>query len=140
MKEEKLYRGYKIRLFPTPEQEELMRKHSHATRYVWNYMLSLQKKRHDAKSKYLSSIDMCKEITLMKRECEFSFLKEVSVHSLQYTCRDLDNAYKMFFNKKSGKPQFKKRKDGNFSFPVRTDKNATYFVSEEILQIPKIII
>ena len=36
------YKGYKIRLYPTKEQEELMWQHVGASRYIWNYMLELQ--------------------------------------------------------------------------------------------------
>ena len=38
-------KGYKIRLYPTKEQEELIWKHFGACRYIWNYMLEMQKNR-----------------------------------------------------------------------------------------------
>lgn len=38
-----MIRGIKIRLYPTKEQESMMWKHVHASRFIYNYMLALQK-------------------------------------------------------------------------------------------------
>lgn len=62
-----MYRSFKVRLFPTSEQEELMWKHIHACRFVWNYMLDLQESRYSLNRSYLNGYQMQKEITLMKK-------------------------------------------------------------------------
>ena len=60
-------RGFKIRLFPTIEQEKLMCKHIGCCRFLWNYMLDLQIKRREANEKHLSRFDMTKLITPLKK-------------------------------------------------------------------------
>ena len=39
-----MIRSFKVRLYPTKEQEELMWKHVNCSRFIWNYMLALQDK------------------------------------------------------------------------------------------------
>lgn len=137
MKDKKLYRGYKVRLFPTPEQEELMWKHIHATRYVWNYMLDLQNGRYKNGRKYLSGFDMCNDLKYMKMQPEMEWLKEVGNGTLQQVCRDLDLAFKMFFNKVHGRPRFKTKKRSKASFPPKPDPTNTYFLNETTVVLPK---
>lgn len=138
MKEEKLYRGCKVRLFPTPEQEDLMWKHVHAARFMYNYMLDLQNGRYKNGRKHLSGFDMCNELKYMKWQPEFSWLKEVSHATLAQVCLDLDNAFKMFFKANFGKPNFKKKNKCKQIFPITPDGNKTYFLNEELVIIPKI--
>lgn len=69
--DEKLYRRYTVRLFPTPEQEELMWKHIHACRFIWNYMLCMQESRYKTGLKYMTAYDMSKELTFMKKRRMF---------------------------------------------------------------------
>ena len=71
-----MIRGYKIRLYPTKEQEQLMWKHIGCCRYVWNYMLELQQTRYKNEEKRLTGFDMIKLLTSLKRtEITIGFLK-----------------------------------------------------------------
>lgn len=90
---QRMYKGFKIRIYPTKKQEELFWKHIHACRYIWNYMLDLQEKRYNANEKHLSTFSMVNLITGLKRDGEHDWLKEVSRHSLDRVCKDLDHAY-----------------------------------------------
>ena len=123
-------------MFPTPEQEELMWKHINSCRFVWNYMLGLQIGRYENGRKYMSFFDMSKELTYMKKH--ELWLSEVANHSLQQTCRDLDKAYKGFFNKIHGKPKFKSRKKAKLSFPLDQNIGSVYFIENETVCLPKI--
>ena len=49
---------FKIRLYPTKEQEQLMWKHIGARRYIWNHMLAHQMELHKAGEKHLSGFAM----------------------------------------------------------------------------------
>lgn len=84
-----MIRGIKIRLYPTKEQESMMWKHVHASRFIYNYMLALQKERYANGENHLSAFDMNKLLTPMKKQPEFEWLNEVSVVMLQRTCADL---------------------------------------------------
>ena len=138
MKDEKLYRGYKVRLFPTPEQEELMWKHVHTARFLYNYMLDLQIGRYKNSRKHLSGYDMCNELKYMKQQKEFEWLREISHSTLAQVCLDLDVAYKMFFKSNFGFPKFKKKNKCKQIFPITPDGNKTYFLNDNCAVIPKI--
>jgi putative transposase len=98
-----MIRSVKIRLFPTEQQEELLWKHIHASRYVWNWGLSYQMNLFKNGEKKLSSYSLNKVLTQHKKENEW--LNEISSKTLSQSILDLDDAYKRFFNtqKTSGK-------------------------------------
>ena len=117
----KTIRSFKIRIYPTAEQEELLWKHIGSCRYIWNYMLALQQTRYENGEKHLSAFDMNKLLTPLKKEEDHAWLKEVSISSLQRTCADLAQAYSDFFKKSKRHPKFKSRKKSKKSYPVSID-------------------
>lgn len=116
-----MIKGFKIRIYPTKEQEELIWKHIGACRYIWNYMLDLQINRHENGEKHLSGFDMIKLLTPLKKDGEHNWLSDVSNTSLQKTCTTLAEDYNSFFKKRSGFPKFKSRKKSKLSFPIRSE-------------------
>ena len=131
-----MIRSYKVRLYPTKEQEQLMWKHVGSCRFIWNYMLAKQEELYKQGEKHLSAFDMMNLLTPLKKQEEYLWLKEVSNTSLKDICRDLDKAYKMFFKKTSGFPKFKSRKKSKPNFPIRTD--TVYFKNDKVLNMEKI--
>lgn len=131
-----MIKSYKVRLYPTKEQEQLMWKHVGSCRFIWNWMLAKQQELYKQGEKHLSGFDMINLLTPLKKHEEYSWLKEVSNTSLKDICRDLDKAYKMFFKKTSGFPKFKSRKKSKPNFPIRTD--ALYFKDDKVLNIEKL--
>lgn len=132
-----MIRGVKIRLYPTKEQESLMWKHVHASRFIYNHMLALQKERYANGEKHLSAFDMNKLLTTLKKQPEFEWLNEVSVVMLQRTCADLSEAYNRMFKKVARFPKFKSRKRAKTAFPVRCTSGNLYF-TETTVQIQKL--
>lgn len=117
-----VYKSYKIRLYPTKTEENLMWKHIHCCRFVWNYMLDLQNTRYENKEKYLQKYEMCGLLTSLKQEEKYEWLNEVSNNSLKTVCIDLHYAFQRFFQKDNDYPKFKTRKHHKFSFPVRDER------------------
>ena len=114
-----MYKGYTIRIYPTKNQEELLRKHIGCCRFIWNHMIEVQKKNYKNGGKYISKFNVIKLIPSIKKE--FQWLNEVSMSSLQRVCDDLNNSYQRFFNKISNYPKFKSKKRSKLSYPVRCD-------------------
>jgi len=129
----KIMKSFKIRIYPTKEQEELIWKHIHTCRFVWNYMLNLQEERYESGNNYLSAFDMTKLLTILKNDGEHSWMYDVANTSMQIVCRDLDKAYKNFFNKEKRHPRFKSKKTSKASYPV--DSNRFYFADNKHCQI-----
>ena len=131
-----MIRSYKVRIYPTKEQEMLMNKHIDCCRFIWNYMLALNLEREELGEYPLCKFAMCNELTLLKKQPQYKWLNGVSTDSLQIVCGDLDEAYKAFFGKIRGKPKFKKKAKSKRAFPVRC--NRTYFKNDKYIVIPVI--
>ena len=114
-----MYKGYTIRIYPTKNQEELLRKHIGCCRFIWNQMIEVQKENYKNGEKYISKFSMIKLIPSIKKE--LPWLNEVSMSSLQRVCDDLNNSYQRFFKKISNYPKFKSKKKSKLSYPVRCD-------------------
>lgn len=131
-----MIKSYKIRIYPTKEQEKKLWQHIGARRFIWNYMLDLQQKRFEDGEKHLSAFDMNKLLTPLKKQEEFSWLNDVSTTSLQRTCSDLSEAYNRLFKKIAKHPKFKSRKKAKPSYAVCTTK--FYIKDDKVLNIEKI--
>ena len=131
-----MIKTYRIRLYPTKEQENLMWQHIGACRYVWNWMLAKQEELYEQGEKHLSAFSMIKLLTPLKNDGEHGWLYDISATSCQIICQDLDKAYKEFFTKRHGFPKFKSRKRSKSSFPVCNEK--LRIVSDTVMQIQKL--
>lgn len=130
-----MIKGYKIRLYPNKRQEELFFKHIGCCRFVWNYMLNLQWERRRKNEKRLYKYDMINLMLALKKQEEYKWLQDVSAHSLNDICIDLDNTYERYFKKLAKYPRFKTKKGSKKSFPVREDR---MFFEEKTVRIEKI--
>ena len=131
-----MIKSYKVRIYPTKEQELKMLRHIGACRYFWNYMLSIQMKRYEDGEKHFSVFDMIKQIKYIKDDGEHDWLHEISNKSLECICRDLGRAYDGFFKKQNGFPKFKSKKRTKVTYPARTDN--FYLKDSKVLNIEKI--
>ena len=129
-----MIKSFKIRLYPTRQQEELIWKHIGSCRYVWNWMLAKQQELYSSGEKHLSAFSMIKLLPALKKDGEHDWLNEVSASSLQTACQDLQKAYDRFFKKTSGFPKFKSRKRSKPSYPVRQ----TIWFSGNVVTIEKL--
>lgn len=132
-----MYKGYKIRLFPTPEQETFLWEHYHTCRFMWNYMLSLQEDNYSNGIHLMTNFDMCKHITQMKSQPEYYWIGNVSRKSLEIICKDLYRAYVEFFKGLRKHPKYKTKRDNKVSIPMSQDGKC-YFKSEKVIRLPKI--
>lgn len=105
------YNTIKVRLYPTPEQEELFQKTFGCCRYIWNQMLS------DHERFYLET-DAHFIPTPAKYKKGAPFLKEVDNQALTQEYNKLSQAFRNFFRNPSafGYPKFKRKKDDRDTF------------------------
>lgn len=127
-----IHKSYKFRICPTKEQESLLSKHFGHCRFVFNRFLNERKEKYLNEKTSLNYYDNARTLTDLKKEEEFVWLKEVNSQSLQASIRNLDIAYKNFFNKQNKFPRFKSKYDKQ-SFKV--PQNVT--VEDGKLVIPK---
>ena len=137
---------YSFRLEPTPFQQVLLARTLGCARVVYNDALALRRTAHTAKQPWITAGDLSRTVvTEGKKRQGRSWLGEVSSVVLQQSLRDLETAYRAFFDSRSGKrkgpkvgaPSFKSRKDRRQS--VRFTANARWKITETgRLVLPKI--
>ena len=103
-----------------------MRRFAGSCRFVFNKALALQQQRHEQGEKKLSYAELCKALTEWKMQPETAWLTETHSQALQQSLKDLEGAYKNFFEKRAKFPRFKKRgQHDRFRFPqgYKLDQN-----------------
>src|SRR5919202_12888 len=126
-------KGYKFRLYPTPEQEKYLARCFGCSRFVYNHFLRLITDAYAESKKHLKYTDTAKLLTLLKKDEKYSWLTEVNSQSLQQTLKDLESAFVRFFKKLGNLPVFKK-KHNRQSFRVPQHWSVTY---DGMLRLPK---
>ena len=116
----KVHKGYKFRLEPTEEQKVKINKTLGCCRFVYNSMLDRRIKAYQRRGESMSYIDTQNLLPQMKTY--LPWLAEVDSQALKYSCRQLNNAYKGFFEDGKGFPQFK-RKRGEESYTTTKAKS-----------------
>ncbi|MEU5148253.1 RNA-guided endonuclease TnpB family protein [Streptomyces yangpuensis] len=121
---------YNYRMYPDAAQRRALARAFGCVRVVWNDGLRARRDAREAGLPYVSSAELSKVcITQAKRTPEREWLSEVSAVALQQSLRDLDGAFKAFFDSVSGKragprvgpPRFKSRKDPKQSIRLNTN-------------------
>ena len=102
-------RAYKFRFYPTSEQTEMLAQTFGCVRFVYNYALNFANTQYQlgVKTKYQ---DWSAELTQLKKQSEFDWLKLVSSVPLQQALRHLDKAFSAFFKGISARPMFKSKR------------------------------
>ncbi|WP_251091510.1 transposase [Streptomyces sp. Caat 7-52] len=133
---------YNYRAYPDANQRRALARAFGCARVVWNDCLRARKEAHAAGLPYVSSAMLSKtHITEAKRTPELAWLAEVSAVVLQQSLRDLDTAYKNFFDGLKGKrprvgaPRYKSKKDTRQSIRLNTNSfslqdNGTVYVAK----------
>jgi putative transposase len=101
-------RAYRYRFYPTPAQLPVLAQHFGSVRFIYNHMLARRQERRAAALK-CSYGDDASALTALKRNPELSWLRDVSSVALQQAVRNLDSAFKSFFNKRTKFPRFKSK-------------------------------
>lgn len=133
----KRLQAYKFRIEPTFAQQTLLKRFAGCARVVWNKGLALQQELREKEEKRLGYAGLCKVLTNWRNDPETPWMAEASVDIQQQILRDLETAYKRFFEKIADFPRFKKKGDrDSFRFPqprtIKLDQK-----SEKIL-LPKL--
>lgn len=108
-----MLKSFKYRLLPTDSQKVLILKHCGCSRFLYNLSLETKKTAYIGFRHNLSAFELIKQIPELKEE--YPWLKEVNAQSLQQSIRNMDVAYKSFFNG-SGFPKYKSKHHGKQSF------------------------
>ena len=97
------YKAYKLRIYLTDLQRELIEKTFGCTRYIYNNFLAERKNKYEESKTKVHVYEQLKKLTDLKREKEW--LREIDSCALQACVYNLDAAFQGFFHGK-GYPKF----------------------------------
>ena len=112
-------RAYRFRLYPTPEQEQVLARTFGCARFAYNHMLRLRTDAWFSRQERIGYHETSAALTQLKKDPEFAWLNEVSSVPVQQALRHLQTAFANFFAKRAKYPTFK-RKDGQQSAEYTT--------------------
>ena len=133
-----MIKGIKLRLYPNRNQQDQLYRMFGNDRFVWNQMLEMMNSRY-YNNKNLPFLGKFKLNYLLKPlKQEYLFLKASDSSSLQLVNEYLVQAWKNFFNDKTGrigKPRFHSRKYPRQSY---TGKSTVKIAGKRYLKLPKL--
>jgi len=131
-------KGIKFRIYPNKEQENLILQTLGCCRLIYNKGLDMRDKAYKNGEK-VNFAQTCAMLTRLKRDSDFSFLKNVDSVALQQSLRDLDRAYQNFFKKRAKFPQFKSKHNNHQSYRTLNNNNGNSIrIVGNYIKLPKL--
>ncbi|WP_224274837.1 RNA-guided endonuclease TnpB family protein [Streptomyces sp. LS1784] len=134
---------YSFRVYPSVSQRAFLARSFGCARVVFNDALRVRDDARAAGLPFVTSAELSRRLTASKKTPERAWLGEVSSVILQQSLRDLDTAYRNFFDgikgkrPKTGAPRFKSRRDSRQA--IRFTANAGWRITGGgKLRLPKI--
>jgi len=114
----KRQQAFKYELNPSGEQRRRMVCYAGCKRVVYNKALALQTANHAVGNKFIRYESMAKNLVAWRSDADTEWLREAPYHTLQQALKDLENAFKNFFAKRTEFPRFKKKgQHDSFRYP-----------------------
>jgi putative transposase len=122
-------KAFRLRFYPTPEQESLLRRTLGCVRLVYNKALHERTQAWYERQERVGYSETSSLLTQWKKEEDLDFLNEVSCVPLQQGLRHLQTAFTNFFAGRTAYPNFKKKRNGG---SAEFTKSAFKFRDKEI--------
>lgn len=129
----RIKRAYKTELDPNNIQRTALLKHAGAARFAYNWGLARRKEEYERTGKSSNAIGLHRQLNALKRT-DFPWMYEVSKCAPQEALRDLDKAFKNFFEGRAKYPKFRSRKRGIGGFRL----TGSIKVFHDSVQLPRI--
>ena len=126
--------AYKYRVYPNNTQKQMLSNYFGCSRFIYNYFLGKSKQEYKESKITFNFYRACKELTDLKKE--LTWLCNADKFCLQNSLRDLDSAFKNFYNG-SKFPKFKKKRINLYSYRTSYTNNNIEYRNRKI-KIPKV--
>lgn len=118
-----MFKGYKIKIYPTEEQAKLIVDFCNAARFTYNWTIAIEEENYKKGNKFIYGFDLSKEIVKLRKENkEYYWLKNIPLRVVRGGIFEAVESYKSFFKKLSQHPRFKKKNKSRMSYCVREDR------------------
>jgi putative transposase len=106
-----IYQTYKYRMYTRGKSDKYLHQMIDVAGMVWNHCIALQRRYYRLTGKYIPPGKLKSHLAKLRRETNrFAYWNAIPAQSVQEIVERLDKAYQKFFNKKAGRPGFKKVK------------------------------
>ena len=123
----------KVRIYPNPQQKLALVRNLGCARFVYNYYLNKTNNQYLETGKGMTYCQMAKDLTQLKKHSDYEWLTESTAATLQQSLKNLEVAFKNFFEKRAKFPKFKSRhKKQSIRYPESCS------IRNNGLKIPKI--
>ena len=133
-----MFKAIKIRLYPNKSQCCLIEQTLGCCRLIYNK--GLEKRVSDYKNGVKTNYyQTSKMLTELKKTDEFAFLKTCDSVALQTSLKDLDKAFKNFFEKRAKYPRFKSKHNHRQSYRTLNNNNGrSVRIEDKHIKLPKV--
>lgn len=129
-----MLKAYKYRLYPNYDQRKKIDHSINVCRLVYNLGLEVKMRAYKEHGVKMSSFDLCYQLVDLKKD--FQWIAEVDAQALQVSVKNVDVAFKNFFNG-SGYPKYKSKRNSIQSFHCPGNKREVNWDGNTVT-IPKI--
>lgn len=130
-------KGYKYRLYPNSRQAADIVRFIGCCRFVYNTCLALRKDTYTSERRSVGASECMRHVTIMRSSDETAWLAACDSMALQESVKDLDRAYKNFFEKRAGYPRFHSKRSGSQSYHTRNQGGGIRINGKHIV-LPKL--
>lgn len=131
------HKGYKYRIYPNKNQEELINKTFGCVRFVYNKMLEDRIRTYEKYKDNKEELKKQKYRTPASYKGEYPWLKEVDSLSLANAQMDLKDSYKNFFkDPKVGYPKYKSKHKDRLSYTTNNQKGTIRIIDKNHIRVP----
>lgn len=99
----------KVRIYPNQQQEISLNRNLGCAIFVWNYYLNKTNNQYQETGKGMTYCQMAKDLTQLKKISDYEWLQESTAATLQQSLKNLESAFKNFFDRRAKFPKFKSK-------------------------------
>lgn len=133
---QKGFKGFKARIYPTKEQQNMLLRMFGSCRFTYNHFLAERMRAYREGGASLTYNRTANMLTVLKRDKDYLWLNECDSVALQESLRNLDRAYQNFFKGNARFPRFHSR-HGKQSYRTRNQNNSIRIIGNTV-RIPKV--
>ena len=131
-------RAYKIEINPTDEQKTKIHQTIGVARFIYNFYIAHNQEVYEKEGKFVSGMDFSKWLNndYIPKHPEKRWIKEVSSKSTKQAIMNGEKAFRKFFQKKSGFPNFKKKKNQDVKAYFPKNNKTDWTIERHRVKIP----
>lgn len=131
-------KAFRYRIYPNKKQKQILTETFGCVRFVYNYYLDKRIKVYEANKETFGYTKCSQDLTQLKKQEGYEWLKAVDSTALQSSLKDLEAAFKNYFERvESGFPKFKSRKRRSDSYTTKYT-NGNIKVLDKHVKLPKL--